>query len=427
MLAASLIAKKRDGKRLSREEIEYFVDGFTKDKIHDYQMSALAMAICIRGMDAEETAALTRAMLESGERLPRSEGEPPRLDKHSSGGLGDKVSLILAPLLAAAGMHVPMISGRGLGLTGGTLDKLESIPGFHVDFEMSETTRLLRQAGCCIISASDQVAPADKRLYGLRDVTATVESVGLITASILSKKLAASLDALVMDVKVGSAAFMKNAGEARALAQSLVSTGVAAGLPVKALLSDMDQPLGRAVGNAIEVNESVEVLKGAGPKEVRELTVELAAHAIASVRPDEPLQAIQDELASLLDSGRAMEKFEKMLEAQGGSLLGPLELAPATAIFARESGYLTSIDCPVLGETIVSLGGGRRTASDKIVHQVGLSIEARIGDVIDRLRPIAILHAPKDRATHYADKISQAFQITDSPISARPLVIEVVG
>ena len=434
MLTTSLIAKKRDGGTLSADEISYLIRGCAKHQIDDYQMTALAMAICIRGMNAEEITALTTAMLESGQRLPRIPDGPPRVDKHSSGGLGDKVSLILAPLLAAAGMHVPMISGKGLGLTGGTLDKLESIPGFEIHFAMEQTTGLLEKAGCFIISASDEVAPADRRLYALRDVSATVESVGLITASILSKKLAASLDALVMDVKVGSGAFMKSLDAASELASSIVNTGLSAGLPVRALLTDMDQPLGKAVGNAIEVNESLSVLQGAGQSreghsdagfsEVRRLTVELASHAIQQVSPTRELQEIRKDLERLLDSGAAMERFERMVSAQHGTLSGPLPLAPAHEITSERSGYLKSIDCPVLGEAIVSLGGGRRVKNDKIVHDVGISVEVRIGDRVEKGQPLAILHAPASRAAELRQSLRQAFLIVEQFVPANPLVLK---
>ena len=267
MLTANLLAKKRDGNALRDEEIRFLIDGFCDGSVADYQMSAFAMAVCLNGMTERETATLTRAMLESGDLLPRQvSGQTPRVDKHSTGGLGDKVSLILAPLLAACGVHVPMVSGRGLGLTGGTLDKLESIPGFRTDLSEQASAAVLRQVGAFIVSASERIAPADRRLYALRDVTGTVESIPLITASILSKKLAANLDALVMDVKVGGAAFMKTLDDARALARSIENVGQAAGLPTHVLISDMDQPLGKAIGNAIEVasRSTVNSVPGSG-------------------------------------------------------------------------------------------------------------------------------------------------------------------
>jgi pyrimidine-nucleoside phosphorylase len=423
MLPAALIVKKRDGQRLTQTEIESLVRGFVAGEVADYQMSAFAMAVCLRGMDADETAALTTAMLDSGRRLPRGSSDRRRVDKHSTGGLGDKVSLILAPLLAAADFHVPMISGRGLGLTGGTLDKLESIPGFRVDWEMDQTTRLLDQSGCCIIAANESIAPADRRLYALRDVTGTVESVALITASILSKKLAASLDALVMDVKVGSAAFMKTRQQAESLADSLTQTGRAAGLPVTAMLTDMDQPLGRAVGNAIEVNESIEVLAGAGPPEVRQLTIELCAAVIHSLDASQSLATIRGQLAGLLDSGAAMERFERMVHSQGGTLDSPFPLAPVHEICAARHGHVAAIDCASLGEIVVQLGGGRRRMGDAIRPEVGLEVLSRIGDAVDEGQPLVRLYSDQDHATRFAKRIADAFELSSAPVPPRPLIL----
>jgi pyrimidine-nucleoside phosphorylase len=423
MLPASLIAKKRDGGRLSEEEIQSLVDGFVRGDVADYQMAAMAMAICLRGMDAEETAALTTAMLHSGQCLPRSENGPPRVDKHSTGGLGDKISLILAPLLATCGVQVPMISGRGLGITGGTLDKLESIPGYSVQFELRDTPSLLQQAGCFIIGASLQIAPADRRLYALRDVTGTVESVALITASILSKKLAASLDALVMDVKCGNGAFMHSLDRAQELAASLMSTGQAAGLPVRALITDMEQPLGRAVGNAIEVNESLDVLAGAGPAEVRELTLQLAAEALVMTGVSVDPQAGYALAATHLDDGSARERFEQMVVAQGGSLKGPLPLHQARPIYPQQAGTLAEIDCRAIGESIVALGGGRRQVGDSIDHRVGLDVRARIGDAVAPDQPLAFLHCSGDACGKVLPRLTAAFQIGDEAVEPRPLVL----
>jgi pyrimidine-nucleoside phosphorylase len=315
MVTATILAKKRDGKELSEPEIRFLIDGFVAGTVADYQMSAFAMAVVLRGMTADETAALTLAMLQSGDSLPRATGGPLRVDKHSTGGLGDKVSLILAPLLACQGVHVPMISGRGLGFTGGTLDKLESIPGFCCYLDEIQRDRQLGAIGCFIIGASDRIAPADRRLYALRDVTATVESIPLITASILSKKLAASLDALIMDVKVGSAAFMKDRHQATQLARSLVTTGMKAGLPTTAILTDMDQPLGQAVGNAIEVNETVELLEDSGPDEVNRLAIELGARVLLDAGHYDVFAQAAAALQQSLQSGDARQRFEQMVAA----------------------------------------------------------------------------------------------------------------
>ncbi len=328
MLVSSLLIKKREGHSLTDDEIRFLINGFCTGEVADYQMSALAMAICVRGMDGREITTLTSAMLDSGDRLPRlTGGDQLRVDKHSTGGLGDKVSLILAPLLAACDLQVPMISGRGLGITGGTLDKLESIEGFRTQIGIEESSRILAQVGAFIIGADERIAPADRRLYALRDVTGTVESIPLITASILSKKLAASLDALVIDVKAGCGAFMRTAAEAGELAQSLVRVGKQAGLPTVALLTDMDQPLGTAVGNAIEVQESIDVLRGAQGV-VRELTIELCASLLLQTKSIDSIDAARRRLAELLDGGAAMERFEKMVHAQGGRLPKRFEIAP---------------------------------------------------------------------------------------------------
>ena len=427
MLAASLLVKKRDGEELSDQEIRFLIDGFCSGEVTDYQMSALAMAVCLRGMTPRETATLTQAMLESGDRLPRDVSdrrERPRVDKHSTGGLGDKVSLILAPMLALFDVDVPMISGRGLGLSGGTLDKLESIPGYRSDLSLDESSAVLQRVGAFIIGASQQLAPADRRLYALRDVTGTVESIPLITASILSKKLAASLDALVMDVKVGQAAFMKTDEQAVALAESLIRVGGQAGLPTTAIVSDMDQPLGEAVGNAVEVNEAIDVLRGGGPQEVRELTVELAANLLRHVgrfsRQDDAIA----KLASTLDDGSAYERFEQMIRAQGGSIDGHLPLAAAHIIPASSGGYLQRLDCDAIGEALVSMGGGRRRVQDQINHRAGVRVHARIGDTVERGEPILTAYFDGDGPVEYLKGLSAAVSIVGESVPRRPLIIK---
>lgn len=430
MLPASILAKKRDGNELSEAEIQFLIQGFVEHSVADYQMTAFAMAVFFRGMTAAETAALTLAMLNSGDRLPRSRhnhapSDKPRVDKHSTGGLGDKVSLILAPLLACHDVLVPMVSGRGLGITGGTLDKLESIPGFKFHLDDDQRDRQLASVGCFIIGASDRIAPADRQLYALRDVTATVESIPLITASILSKKLAASLDHLVMDVKVGSAAFMKNRQQATALANSLVQTGAKAGLPTTALLTDMDQPLGMAVGNAIEVNETLQCLAGTGPHEVNELTVQLCAHALVDCKRYKTLAEARDALWQSLHSGAAKERFFKMIAAQGGSLAGPLPLAPVTEVVAQDAGFVESLDCERLGRCVVEMGGGRRKADDSIDPTVGLEVMVRIGDKIDRGQPLIKIYN-KNNSTNLTSELRNAIKLTSEPVAPRPLIIETI-
>jgi pyrimidine-nucleoside phosphorylase len=422
MLTASLIAKKRDGQILRDDEIRFLIEGYVSGTIADYQMSALAMAILLRGMNAEEIASLTKAMTESGDRLPRDSSGPPRIDKHSTGGLGDKVSLILAPLLACHDVHVPMISGRGLGLTGGTLDKLEAIPGFRVQLDQEQGQKQLKEIGCMIVGANDRVAPADRKLYALRDVTATVESVALITASILSKKLAANLDALIMDVKVGSGAFMKTEADALFLAKSIVSTGRLAGLPTRAILTDMDQPLGWAVGNAIEVNETLRLLDGSENNEVLDLTIDLCAEGLLLCNRYDSYDVAVTALNQSILNGAARERFEQMVAAQGGQITGMLPLANEHIVTAKQDGYVAQFDCQALGQCVVEMGGGRRVTTDKIDPAVGVRVMARIGDKVTAGQPLMMLYA-RSNAEKWLDKFDQVMTLINEPVDARPLVI----
>ena len=428
MLTASLLIKKREGQSLTDDEIRFLVDGYVSGDVADYQMAAFAMAVCIRGMNPREIATLTRAMLESGDRLPRldSSASRPRVDKHSTGGLGDKVSLILAPLLAACDVEVPMISGRGLGLTGGTLDKLESIEGFNTDLSVEESARILKSVGAFIVSASESIAPADRKLYALRDVTGTVESTALITASILSKKLAANLDALVMDVKIGSGAFMKTLEDATELAESLVRVGGQAGLPTTALITDMSQPLGRTIGNANEVNESIEVLRG-GEGEVRDLTIELCAQLLVQASRTSSVDEAKLMLARALDSGKAMESFERMVSAQGGKLQYPLPVAAAQVIEAESDGYISDVNSQLIGETVVSLGGGRRKKGDRIDHAVGIEIHGRVGDKVSKGQPILTLQSHNHQSSEYVSALVGAITLGSSPVAPRKLVLSRAG
>lgn len=426
MLTAALIAKKRDGLALSSDEIRFLIEGFVAGAVADYQMSAFAMAVYLRGMSAEETASLTMAMLDSGERLARIPDGPPRVDKHSTGGLGDNVSLILAPLLACHQVQVPMISGRGLGLSGGTLDKLEAIPGFRVHLEPAERQRQLQEVGCFIIGASETIAPADQKLYALRDVTATVESAALITASILSKKLAADLDALVMDVKVGSAAFMKTHSDARELADSIVTTGKLAGLPTCALLSDMDQPLCRAIGNAIEVNEAMRLLGGSESAEVLQLTLELGAEVLQLCGRYSSLQEASAALRQSVQDGSARERFDRLVVSQGGTLRGFLPLASEQVLMAPCDGFVASIDCETLGRCVVEMGGGRRVTTDQIDPSVGIMLNCRIGDPIGRGQPLLQIHAQSDHE-HWRSELQQVVSLSQEPVPVRSLVLARIG
>lgn len=420
---ALIIAKKRDGFELSRGEIEAFIGGFAKREIPDYQMAALAMAIYLRGMSDEETAALTEAMLGSGKRLPRS-GSKARADKHSTGGIGDKSSLILAPLLACCGLAAPMISGRGLGVTGGTLDKLESIPGFRTNLSLAEIESQLERVGCVITGASDELAPADKQLYALRDVTATVSSIPLITASIMSKKLAELLDALVLDVKFGSGAFMKSLGEARQLARSLVDTGQRMGVRTTALLTDMNQPLGRMAGNLVEVHESLAALDGRGPADLWECTRELGVELLMATMTAGTRDTARAMLERDIASGHALAKFREMVQAQGGDLDRLPPLGESSDVTSEREGFVTSVHTEALGQVIIELGGGRKLISDQIDHSVGLEMLVRVGDPIAAGQPLLRVYATAEKALRVRSLIASAVTISDQPVPPLPLIVE---
>ena len=421
MLPASLIAATRDRQELSDAEIACFMQGFAAGIIPDYQMSAMAMAIYLNGMTPREVSTLTAEMLRSGTQLTWPRDGIARVDKHSTGGIGDKTSLILAPLLAECGVQVPMLSGRGLGATGGTLDKLEAIPGFRTDLSLAEITRLTQSMGCVITGASAELAPADRKLYALRDVTATVPSIPLITGSIMSKKLAESLDALVLDVKFGSGAFMKTREQATELAHSLVDTGNRMGVRTTALLTDMNQPLGRMCGNAVEVVESMDVLKGGGPDDVRRLTIELCAELLVSVGIDQSRDAACQRCATLLDNGAAYERWCRLVQGQGGNPDAMRPIAPSSELTAERAGVISAINTETLGLAIISLGGGRRKMGDPIDHSVGLEMLVRLGDAVSIGTPLVrIFSKHPDIAT---TTICQAITISDDG-HAPPLIVE---
>ncbi|HUQ71456.1 MAG TPA: thymidine phosphorylase [Planctomycetaceae bacterium] len=420
---AHIIARKRDGHALEPDDIGAFIRGYVRGEIPDYQMSALAMAIYFRGMTPIETATLTREMLNSGSRLSWPRGLP-KVDKHSTGGVGDKVSLILAPLLACCGVQVPMISGRGLGATGGTLDKLESIPGFRTDLSDTEIARVVETVGCVITGQTADLVPADKWLYALRDVTATVASVPLITASIMSKKLAEGLDALVLDVKFGSGAFMKSEAQARELAQSLTSVGAETGLRTSALLTDMNQPLGRLCGNAVEVDESVSALKGDGPHDLMELTFALGAELLALAGVAANVSAGTAQLRRVLDSGAGYEKFREMVHAQGGDLDAPRPVAPATDVVAGTSGFVTAMDCEALGQAVVIMGGGRWQVTDQVDFSVGLEMRVRIGDEVTAGQPLVRVFATPGGFEKACDSIRNAIVIGAEPVTPPLLILD---
>jgi pyrimidine-nucleoside phosphorylase len=419
-----LISKKRDGDELADFEIGALIDAYAKGDVPDYQMAAWAMAVYLRGMTVAETAALTEHMLHSGATFNWPAGEPPKVDKHSTGGIGDKVSLVLAPLLACCELQVPMISGRGLGPTGGTLDKLESIPGFRTNLSTEEMQSLTRRVGCVISGATADLVPADRELYALRDVTATVPSIPLITGSIMSKKLAEGLDALVLDVKWGSGAFMKTRAGAHALARSMVDTGRRMHVPTTAIVTDMNQPLGRMAGNAVEVNESISALMGRGPADLLEITLELGAELLVLARRASSLAAGKERLQHAIASGAGVDKFREMVVAQGGDLDAPRPVAPASEVAAHRAGYVTAINTEALGHVVIELGGGRKKLGDAIDHSTGLEMLVRLGEPVQAGQPLARVFAKAVAAARVEPELVAAITIGDDAVEPPVLIAE---
>jgi len=435
MRAVDLIRRKRDSGELTREEIEELIAAYTLGDVPDYQMSAWLMAVVLRGMSRPEIAALTEAMLHSGRVLDFSDLLGRKVDKHSTGGVGDKTSLVIAPIVAAGGLKVPMISGRGLGHSGGTLDKLESIPGFNVNLSLADFRRVLETCGCALIGQTSEIAPADKKIYALRDVTGTVESSALICASIMSKKLAEGIDALVLDVKTGTGAFMKKIEDAANLAELLVETGKRMGKNVVALLTDMNQPLGRKAGNAMEVAESIEVLGGAGPADLRELCLELAAWMFLLGERVKTLEEGKKLSADLIVSGHAREKFREIVGLQGGDvgvIDDPRRLAHARQTLEVPSpaeGFIAGTECEQLGIACVVLGGGREKKEDSIDPAAGIEFHKRIGDAVARGEPLCTLHYNAVTRLEEARRlVSTAYRIEpEKPQATPPLIYRVVG
>jgi pyrimidine-nucleoside phosphorylase len=435
MRVVDLIRRKRDSGELTRVEIEELIAAYTRGDIPDYQMSAWLMAVVLRGMSRPEIAALTEAMLHSGSVLDFSGLPGPKVDKHSTGGVGDKTSLVIAPIVAAGGVKVPMISGRGLGHSGGTLDKLESIPGFNVNLSLADFRRVLETCGCALIGQTAEIAPADKKIYALRDVTGTVESPALICASIMSKKLAEGIDALVLDVKTGSGAFMKKIEDAANLAELLVETGKRMGKNVVALLTDMNQPLGRKAGNAMEVAESIEVLSGTGPADLRELCLELAAWMFFLGERVKTVEEGKRLSSDLIASGHAREKFREIVGLQGGDI-GVID-DPRRLPHARQTlevtsptdGFIAATQCEQLGVACVVLGGGREKKEDTIDPAVGLEFHKRIGDAVKRGEPLCTLHYNAATRLDEARRLVEtAYQIaTEKPKAIPPLIHRVIG
>src|SRR5712671_5368899 len=435
MRAVDLIRKKRDSGELSREELGFLVSGYTRGEIPDYQMAAWLMAVWIQGLNRAEIAALTEVMLYSGEVLNHSEIPGKKVDKHSTGGIGDKTSLILAPIVTAGGLTVPMISGRGLGHTGGTLDKLEAIPGFNVNLSLEEFRRVLGECGMGLIGQTAEIAPADKKIYALRDVTSTVENIGLICASIMSKKLAEGIDALVLDVKTGSGAFMKKEEDSVRLAEVMVETGKRMGKQVVALITGMDQPLGRMAGHSNEVTESVEVLKGGGPADLRDLSLELSAWMFYLGERTKSVDEGRRLAETMIAGGQAREKLRHGIRLQGGDARvvdepGRLPqprfhvhvLSPAT-------GYVCGTNCQQFGIALAILGGGREKKEDAIDHAVGLEFHKRIGDRVEQGEALATIHYNADARLAEAKALiaENYFVAQQGPREKRPLIRRIIG
>lgn len=434
MMPQWIIEKKRDGQTLSAEEIRGFVEGYTQGRIPEYQMAAFAMAVFFRGLSPDETAVLTESMMRSGDVLDFSGLPDPKVDKHSTGGIGDKISLILAPLLACCGVVVPMISGRGLGITGGTLDKLESIPGFRTGLSDREFRATLEQCGLAMAGQTERLAPADRKLYALRDVTGTVPSIPLITASILSKKLAEGVDHLVLDVKCGRGAFMKTRADARALAESILLVGRGMGRNVAALITDMNQPLGRSVGNALEVIESVEILCGRGPEDVVELTLALSEELLVMSGRAANGKAARNVLQARLKDGSALKRFRQLIQLQGGNpeVLEDYNLMPCARIqaplTAPAAGFVAEVHAEKIGRACLALGAGRVKTDEAVDPAVGLTGLVKIGERVEKGQLLATLHANDEgRRDEAIALLRDAFVFSAKPLSCPLAVLERIG
>ncbi|OFW35137.1 MAG: pyrimidine-nucleoside phosphorylase [Candidatus Aquicultor primus] len=434
MSIMQLLAKKRDGKVLTDDEIKFLVDGYVADKIPDYQMSAFLMAAFIRGLDEDETFSLTRAMAESGEIIDLSFIDGVKVDKHSTGGVGDKVTLVLAPMMAAVGANVAKMSGRGLGHTGGTIDKLESIPGFSVDLNRSRFIQQVGEIGIALIGQTDEICPADKKIYALRDVTATVPSIPLIASSIMSKKIAGGADVIVLDVKVGTGAFMKTLDEAKELAQTLVSIGKRFGKQAVAVISDMSQPLGITIGNALEVEEAIDTMKGFGSPDLLELCTELGAQLMMKAGLAASRQDAVEALSEVLESGKALEKFREFIEAQGGDgsvVDDPRRILPHAQyvedLIIADSGYVVGVNAEELGVAARILGAGRKTKDDVIDHTAGIVVAKKVGDYINAGEIIAQMRsADAHSLAAVTSLVYEAFTLSPNPQEAKELIYDII-
>jgi pyrimidine-nucleoside phosphorylase len=434
MRAIDIIIKKRDREELTREEIEFFINGFNNGDIPDYQASAWAMAVLLNGMTPRETTDLTLVLAHSGEMLDCTVAVPVAVDKHSTGGVGDKTTLVVQPMVAACGLPVGKISGRGLGFSGGTLDKLESIPGCRVDLTTDEFLEQLRSVGVVLTGQTANLAPADGKLYALRDVTGTVQSIPLIASSVMSKKIAGGATAVLLDVKVGSGAFVKNLAEAQQLAELMVDIAEGSGRKAVALLSDMNQPLGRAVGNALEVREAIDTLHNGGPQDFVEHCVVVAAHMLTLGGAAKDAEEGRTAAVQSLENGEAWEKFKTLIATQGGDIAyleNPDRLPTARyieTIHSTQNGYLSQVDARIVGETAVTLGAGRAKKSDEIDHAVGIEVLHKVGDYVEKDQPVFIVHAnDEDQLTAAGQRLLTALGWSDSPVEPLPLFYEVVG
>jgi len=428
-----VIEKKRNGETLTKEEITFFVDGYTDGSIPDYQASALLMTIYFKGMNAQEQAYLTMAMVESGDQIDLSAIEGIKVDKHSTGGVGDTTTLILVPLVAACGVPVAKMSGRGLGHTGGTLDKLEAIKGFHIELTKEQFVQQVNELKLAVIGQSGNLTPADQKMYSLRDVTATVDSIPLIASSIMSKKIAAGADAIVLDVKTGDGAFMKTQEDAKVLAKSMVAIGNQVGRKTMAIISDMSQPLGNAIGNSLEVIEAIETLKGEGPEDLTELCLVLGSQMIVVGEKAKTLEEAREMLKAVIKDGSALELFGRLIEAQGGdkAIIHDPSLLPSARyqipVLATRSGYVTKMEADDIGIAAMLLGAGRATKDDEIDLSVGIMLKKKIGDRIKIGEPIAIIHSNKEDVLHSASLLQEHIFIEDEAVERPQLIGEVIN
>ncbi|MCM3738808.1 pyrimidine-nucleoside phosphorylase [Oceanobacillus luteolus] len=428
----SLIEKKRDGEALTEEEIHFVVSGYTNGDIPDYQVSALLMAIYFQGMTEKELSNLTMAMVHSGDTIDLSKIEGIKVDKHSTGGVGDTTTLILAPLVASAGVPLAKMSGRGLGHTGGTIDKLESVPGFHVELSTEEFVELVNKNKVAVIGQSGNITPADKKLYSLRDVTATVNAIPLIASSIMSKKIAAGSDAIVLDVKTGAGAFMKELDDARALAKSMVKIGNQLNRNTKAVISDMSQPLGFAIGNALEVKEAIDTLKGAGPKDLTELCLVLGSQMLVAAKRTDTLDEARQILSDNLKNGKAISVFETFLKSQGGdsSVVHNSDLLPKAALQvdlpSKSSGYVSKITANELGTAAMMLGAGRQTKESEIDLAVGLVLNKKVGDFVEKGETLLTIHSNSEDLDAIKENIYQSIKVDENKVEPPKLIYELI-